>query len=94
MPKLVALISDLIQVLVGFSLQAVEEAFFFEFVHAFLKELPRCFVAVLTKAKFSFGLLDKLLVCEDLFSAECLFGNGSVLSWHLLVLLLARRALA
>ena len=49
-PELVALVSDLIEVLIGFLLQAVEEAFFFEFIHTLLQELTRVLVAILAQA--------------------------------------------
>ena len=52
-PELVALVSDLIEVLIGLLLQAVEEAFFFEFIHTLLQELTRVLVAILAQAQLS-----------------------------------------
>jgi len=67
--QFVSLIPDLIQVLVGFLLKAIEEAFFLKFVHAFLEQLARSFVAVLAKTKFRLCLGNQFSVRKDFFSA-------------------------
>ena len=73
MAKLVALVPDLIQILVGFLLEAVEEALFFQLVHAFLEQFPRIFITILAQAQLSFCLSDQLLVAQDLLCTERLF---------------------
>ena len=54
--QFVTLVTDLIQVQICLRLQAVKEALLFELVDALLKQLSRCLVPFLAKAKFGLDL--------------------------------------
>ena len=54
--EFVTLITDLVEILVGLLLQAVEETFLFEFCQAFLKQVSRILLLLFTETKFGLDL--------------------------------------